>query len=210
MSGSELFIASDYSTDHDILLSLSPSGTHLAGSHQFADFPEDAITQCVLGHALRRLGEFCDAADTFCRGHELGSRRAGWSAPTARWLAEAERLADLDSRLLLFLEGKMQPAGTAEQIELAHLCATRKQFRAAARYSTAVTQADPKFADPLPATHRFNAVCCAILAAESRRPNAPSTSEPRAELRREAVRGLRADLAALTNYPSRERAIERD
>jgi hypothetical protein len=36
--GSEIVIAADYSTEHDKLLALSPSGTLLAGSHQYADF----------------------------------------------------------------------------------------------------------------------------------------------------------------------------
>jgi hypothetical protein len=36
-------------------------------------------------------GEFADAVKTLRRGHELGSKSARWTLPSADWLREAER-----------------------------------------------------------------------------------------------------------------------
>jgi serine/threonine protein kinase/Flp pilus assembly protein TadD len=54
--------------------------------------PDYAEAHCDLGLALRRQGEFTQALAALKRGHELGSRRPDWPYPSARWVAECQRL----------------------------------------------------------------------------------------------------------------------
>jgi Flp pilus assembly protein TadD len=56
--------------------------------------PEYAEAHCDLGLALQRQGRFAEALAALRRGHELGSRRPDWPYPSARWVAECERLVE--------------------------------------------------------------------------------------------------------------------
>src|SRR5262249_47018556 len=85
---------------------------------------------CNLGKALQRQGEFAQALAALKRGHELGSRRPGWPYPSARWVEECRRLAELEGRLPAVLRGDEQLASAAERNEFARLCSCKK-FHAA-------------------------------------------------------------------------------
>jgi tetratricopeptide (TPR) repeat protein len=52
-------------------------------------FPE---AHCNLGHALRERDRLVEAAEMLRKGHELGRRLPGWSYPSAKWVADCEKL----------------------------------------------------------------------------------------------------------------------
>ena len=68
------------------------------------------------------------------RGHELGSRQPGWRYPSARWVAEAERLAALADRLPALLKGEDRPKDVPERLAIGQMCYDTKRYAAAARF----------------------------------------------------------------------------
>jgi WD40 repeat protein/serine/threonine protein kinase/predicted Zn-dependent protease len=60
--------------------------------------PSYAEAHCNLGYCLVRLGRLADALAERRRGHELGSQLPGWNYPSAKWVAECERLLALQQR----------------------------------------------------------------------------------------------------------------
>jgi hypothetical protein len=145
---------------------------------------------------LRQQGRFDEALACLKRGHELGSKRRGWPYPSAAWVRDAERLVTLDRKLAAVLKGTARPAGAAEQLGLADVCRLTKRYAAAARFYADAFAADPKPADDLPASHRYNAACCAALAAAGQGADDPKPApKERARLRGQVLGWLRADLA---------------
>jgi Tfp pilus assembly protein PilF len=156
------------------------------------DFPE---AHNNLGRTLLEQGQFEQAVEAFRRCHEAGSKKPNWHHPSAEWIREAERLVELDSRLSAVLKGEAQPASTAEQIEFAHLCLLEKRYAASARFSRAAFTAEPGLADNVPSGVRYNASCCAVLAAGGLSKDAAELQdEERARWRQQALDWLRADL----------------
>src|SRR5262249_6268306 len=96
--------------------------------------PALAEAHCNLGHTLRDRGKFIEALAALKRGHLLGSQRPGWPYPSARWVAECERLVHLDARLPAVLRGDERPKDGAEQAEFAALCLRKRWSVSAARF----------------------------------------------------------------------------
>jgi tetratricopeptide (TPR) repeat protein len=158
--------------------------------------PKDATAHCNLGHVLRQQGHFSEALASFKRGHDLGSRDPRWRYPSARWVQEVQRLADLESKLPALLKGESQPADT-ECLGLAEVCQAKHQHRAAARFYAEAFLGQPRLADDRQAGHRYNAACNAALAAAGASADAATLGDQeRADLRRQALDWLRADLKA--------------
>src|SRR5262249_12574071 len=67
--------------------------------------PPYAEAPCTLGAALLNQGRFAQPLRCYRRGHELGSRRRNWPYPSAQWVRQARRLADLEARLPGLLAG---------------------------------------------------------------------------------------------------------
>jgi tetratricopeptide (TPR) repeat protein len=172
---------------------------------------DNAEAHCGLGEVLVAQGRFVDALAAFRRGHELGSKQPDWHVPSAQLVHQAERLVALDAKLAKVLQGVVQPADAAERIAMAQLCQVhKKRYAAAARLYAAAFVAEPKQAEDLRATHRYNAACAAALAGCGQGQDAPVDAQERARLRRQALGWLRADLTAwgklLDQAPDQARA----
>ena len=57
--------------------------------------PNYAEAHCNLGHVLKRQRRFTEALRYLERGHELGSKNPQWKYPSARWVEDVKRQADL-------------------------------------------------------------------------------------------------------------------
>jgi serine/threonine protein kinase/Flp pilus assembly protein TadD len=160
------------------------------------DFPE---AHCNLGLLLmREKGEFREALEELRRGHEIGSRNPRWPHPSAQWVRQCQRLAELDEKLPAFLSGKATPASPAEQIEMARLCTLKRLGGAAARCYAEAFAAQPALADDLSTGDRYNAARAAALAGCGQGQDATGLGDKeRARLRQQALGWLRADLEAL-------------
>jgi serine/threonine-protein kinase len=154
--------------------------------------PHDASAHCNLGFALRQDGRLKESLHAMRRGHREGASQPGWRQPSAQWVREAERLAELDKQLPDFLQGKRQPQSAGEMLDLAGVCRLKKRFAAAARFYQEAFAQDPKQEAP----NRYSAACCAALAGSGRREDAaPLGDKDKARLRGRALQWLRADLA---------------
>jgi serine/threonine-protein kinase len=157
---------------------------------------DDAYALCGLGRALTAQGRFADAVVALRRGDELGRNSPAWNDRSAGWLRQVERLARLDARLPRILEGE-KPADAAEALGLAGLCQQYKRlYGAGARLYAEAFAARPALADDPAGAARYNAACCAALAAAGQGDDAPREEKEQARLRRQAHEWLRADLAA--------------
>jgi eukaryotic-like serine/threonine-protein kinase len=159
---------------------------------------DDAEAHCNLGTLLLDQGQFPEAVDELRRGHELGSRQAGWRHPSAEWLSDAERLRDLDARLPALLKGQEQPKDAGERVALAQFCQLhKKRFVASVRWYSEAFAKQPKLADDLKTHNRYNAACAASLAGCGQGKDADKLDpKESARLRQQALDWLRADLKA--------------
>jgi serine/threonine protein kinase/tetratricopeptide (TPR) repeat protein len=160
--------------------------------------PDYAEAHCHLGHVLGLQGRFSESLAAYRRGHELGSKQPGWRHPSSEWVREAEQLVVLDAKLPRILKGEVQPAGAGECLAIARLCQMYKKLNAeAARFYTEAFAADPKLADDLRSSHRYNAASAAALAGCGQGENTAKPNEQeQARLRQQALDWLRADLTA--------------
>ena len=147
---------------------------------------------------MKRKGKFREAVEELRQGHELGSRDPRRTLPSAQWLRDAERLADLDTRLPKLLEGKEKPADFAECMALAQMCQDYKHlYAASARWYAAAFALRPALADDPSTGNRYNAACAAALAGCGKGKDAADLDDKeRARLRKQALDWLRADLTA--------------
>jgi hypothetical protein len=145
---------------------------------------------------LQRQGRFDKAVACLKRGHELGSKRPGWSYPSAQWVRHAERAAVLAPKLPAVLLGEASPANADEAVTLAEMCQEyKKRHVAAVRLYADAFAAESKLANDLQAGHRYNAACSAALAAAGQGEDAGKLEDKeRARLRKQALDWLRADL----------------
>jgi tetratricopeptide (TPR) repeat protein len=159
------------------------------------DLPEAHFN---LGQVLQKKGAFRQAVEEYRRGHELGLGKPGWSFPSAQWLRDAERLADLAARLPKFLDGEEQPKDAGDSLALAQMCQLHKQlYGVAVRWYDDAFSRQPALADDPSTENRYNAACAAALAGCGQGQDAGRVSDQeRAGLRRQAHDWLRADLQA--------------
>jgi tetratricopeptide (TPR) repeat protein len=175
--------------------------------------PDLAGAHCNLGLALLRQGRYAEALAELRVGHELGSKQADWPHPSARWVAEAERLAALADRLPAVLKGADRPANNAERLAFAQMAYDTKRYAVAARFWSEALESDPKLADEREAQHRYSAACAAALVASGKGEDDPKPDEDaRARLRRQALNWLRAELeawgrVAMTAGPGNKEAV---
>jgi tetratricopeptide (TPR) repeat protein len=148
-----------------------------------------------LGLALLSKGRPAEARDATARALELlHPKDPGW-AFTSRQLQACERFTRLEERLPRLLEGEDKPASAREGLEVAALCRWKGRYAAAARFFADAFAADPGLAADLPALHRYDAACCAALAAAGKDKDAGLDARQKARLRGQALAWLKADLA---------------
>jgi serine/threonine-protein kinase len=108
---------------------------------------------------------------------------------------QCQRYVSLDARLPAILSGTEKPANAAEQIDLAELCGLKKDYAAAARFYRDAFTAEPKLAEAVPASTRYNAACAAALAGCGQGKDADKLDDKqRAHWRLQALDWLRQDL----------------
>jgi serine/threonine-protein kinase len=159
--------------------------------------PDDYTAQYNLGFAMQNSGRFRDA-QAACR--EL-LRIAPPHEPIRRTaeglLRQCERLFELDCKLQALLRGEPEPADVTERLDLAAFCQQpyKGLYATAARlYATSFAD-DPKLADDIRRSHRYQAAQCAILAAAGQGADSPKPGDKeRTRLRSQALDWLRADL----------------
>jgi serine/threonine protein kinase/Flp pilus assembly protein TadD len=164
--------------------------------------PDHAESHCNLGCALWKQGEYTQALIALERGHELGSRRKDWRYPSEKWVSDCRRRIELDGRLAAVLRGEAQPADADERNAYAHLCYEKKRYVAAAGFFSQDLNANPKSADDLEGSHRYQAACAAALAGYGRGDDAGQLDDnERARWRKQALHWLRAELKAYGELP---------
>jgi tetratricopeptide (TPR) repeat protein len=104
----------------------------------------------------------------------------------------------LDERLPAILAGKDKPANTIEKLTLAIICGQHKKlYAASARFYSAAFDDLPKLMEDRVNQHRYNAACVAALAGCGQGADAAKLeAAKRAELRKQALKWLRADFSA--------------
>jgi tetratricopeptide (TPR) repeat protein len=157
--------------------------------------PDHAEAHCNLGHTLREQGNIADALASFRRGHQMGSQRKDWQYPSARWIKETERLAELEKKMPAILNGKEVLKSAQEQLNFALFCINYKHFYCAAvRFCGEAFASEPKLADDLQRQRRSKAACYAILAATGQGNDAAKLDDnERTHLRQQAIEWLQAD-----------------
>jgi tetratricopeptide (TPR) repeat protein len=157
--------------------------------------PKLALAHGALGQALLGQGRFTEARDSTRRCLQLLPPRHPLRARTSQILSLCERLLVLEAQVPALLQGKTQPASTAERLEYAGLCYYKKLYTAAVRLYAAAFTADPKLADNPAAGHRYNAACCAALAGAGQGNDAGQLdARERHHWRQQALDWLRQDL----------------
>jgi len=146
--------------------------------------PDDAEAHCNLGIALTRQGNYQEALLWLRKGHEIGSKLAGWAYPSKKWVDSAEMLS-----------GARGPHDAVERIEYARLLYRKTCYAESARMYAEALAEDAALAEDLVKGHRYNAACSASL--EAARGGADA-----AEWRGRALEWLRVDLAAREKAPS--------
>jgi tetratricopeptide (TPR) repeat protein len=165
-----------------------------------------AEVHSFLGYMLEQEGQFVEALVHRRRCHELGSKKPGWRYPSADWVRQAERLVELDVKLLKVLKGELKPADVEERVALARMCQEYKGFYVAAfRFYNEAFVEQPKLAEDLQHQHRYNAACAAAMAGCGQGKDADQTEDKeRARLRRQVLDWLHADLAAYREVLEKE------
>ena len=163
------------------------------------DFPEAYHN---LGVALGKQKKLKEAVAAFRKADRLLPDH-----PLIRGnLRRHQRWLELDGQFPDLLAGKARPAGPTEQLELAAFCLLYKEhYRAAAGFLADAFAAEPELAGDLGAQHRYHAACSAALAAAGKGEDAKRLPERVVlTLRRQALRWLRADLAAYAQLAGRD------
>jgi serine/threonine-protein kinase len=158
--------------------------------------PDYAEAHGNLGGALRQQGQYAESLAEYRLGHELGSKRPGWSYPSAQWVAEAEKLAALAERFPAILRGTAKPADSAERLAFAQMFYNTKRYAGAARLWSEALESDPNVADDRKAQHRYSAACAAALAGLDQGEDDPKPdAATRARLRGQALDWLQTERA---------------
>ncbi len=184
---------------------------HLARCLYFQGLPGPAVEHCreairldprwgpphvVLGESLLDLGRFDEARAAFERGLELLPAEVPMVELAQQLLRRGARWRELEGRVDGILRGTDRPAGPAEGIELAEVCARKRRFATAAGLYTNAFAADPGLSA---ANRGFQAARAAVQAGCGEGEDAAVLDDPtRAAMRRQALTWLRVERDVLS------------
>jgi serine/threonine protein kinase/Flp pilus assembly protein TadD len=160
--------------------------------------PDSAVAHGCLAGVLRWKGELAEALIHYRRCHELGSQDPCWRWPSAQWVEECERLAELEPELPAILSGALRPQDARQRADFADLCSTKHLNAAAARlYQEAIAASPDLLGGPGVESLRYRAACAAAQAGCGKGEDAAKLSDAEhVGLRRQALNWLRRDLDA--------------
>jgi serine/threonine protein kinase/Flp pilus assembly protein TadD len=161
--------------------------------------PKYVKAHCGLGQALLTLGEF-DAAQRAAE-HSLQLLRPDnpLHGRAQTLLLKCRLAVKLKQRVDALLQRPAAPAYPTEPLSLAEFCQRYRHYPAAVRLYVVALAAQPSVAEDLAKGHCYHAACAAALAAAGQGQNAaPLTAHDQAQLRRQALDWLRAELKRLT------------
>jgi serine/threonine-protein kinase len=157
--------------------------------------PDFALAYRNLGLALLGQGQFAEAAAPLKRAEDLSATTSPLREQARQLQRQCQRFVTLDARLPAILQETEKAANALEQLELARLCLFKKHYAAAARFSRDAFAADPKLADMMLASLRYDAAGAAALAGRGHGKDADKLDDQeRARWRRQAREWLRQDL----------------
>jgi tetratricopeptide (TPR) repeat protein len=160
--------------------------------------PTTAVDHRRLGDLLFEIGRLDEAITAYRQAMSLANDAFSRDL-TRPDLDRVERLAVVQGKLPVFLEGAFQPQTVDERLGLAGLSRIKKRYAASARLYGGAFAADPKLADDLKAEHRQRAAGRAAQAGTGQGYDASGLDEPqRVHLRTQALDWLRADLSLRT------------
>jgi serine/threonine protein kinase/Flp pilus assembly protein TadD/type II secretory pathway component PulJ len=153
-----------------------------------------------LGQVLARAGKASEALEHFQEVMRLQPDIAG---PLKEHMQTLDHYLELEKKLPAFAAGKFQPEKMEDWGMFFWICQGNKFYAAAARAARSAFAAAPNAAEDLDsglrfdATVRYDAACCAALAASGQGRDAKNLTHQRgSRLRKEALAWLRADLAS--------------
>jgi tetratricopeptide (TPR) repeat protein len=159
--------------------------------------PRHPIAHAALGQVLLWRGQFGPARDATRRALDLLPLRDPQRGRVAQQLRRCEAGRALAEKLPAVLQGKASPANAAESLALAQLCQQSRQFSGAARLYAEAFASQHGLAEDMEAQPRYNAACCAALAATGEGNDASKLdAREHARLRGQVLAWLRADLDA--------------
>jgi tetratricopeptide (TPR) repeat protein len=163
-------------------------GAIAAYKHALRFNPKDADTHIILGVTLEDKGDLDGAIAAYQEALRIDPRDRNARAN----LTAAKRLQHLPD----IVAGKAEPTTPAEGCAFAELCGRpfQKRYIDAVRLFEKAFAADPGLAEDSRTFHRYNAACCAALAARGEGVGAPIEPRKRAALRAKALAWLKADL----------------
>jgi eukaryotic-like serine/threonine-protein kinase len=118
---------------------------------------------------------------------------------------QAERMVELEPKLADILRGGAFHGDARDRLVLADLCCKQYRYATAARFFGEAVVLDPKLAGNHHLNHRYNAACCAALAAAGQGKDAATlTCREQTDFRRRALGWLRDELATARAMLERE------
>jgi eukaryotic-like serine/threonine-protein kinase len=153
---------------------------------------KDPMAYYNLGTGLLQQGQLDEAIANYRKALELDRK-------FAEVLAHAQSLAAVQGKLAALLKGDFKPTTNDERLSLAELCRIKKLYRTSAGLYADAFAVDPKLADDLQASRRYNAACYAVLGAGGLGQDAATLDDKeKVRLRKQALDWLRANLALWT------------
>jgi WD40 repeat protein/tetratricopeptide (TPR) repeat protein len=165
-------------------------------AHEFPDAPEYREEACVnLGIALSNQGKYAEA-EAQCR-EALRMRPNYLEAHAKLGIALACQGKDAEAEAEYRQALDLRPGARAAFLNPSLALQRQRKFTAAARLFAKAEAAELKLAEDPSFGYRYNAACCAVLAGCGLGSDASKLDDAeRAQLRRQALDWLRADLAA--------------